>query len=95
MAETSSGYSDNKPTTSTESRSKRKTRNESEKRRRDAFNRLIGELTGLVAGDERRMDKSTVLKCAIDFLKQRNRWFYFLDAKPGSFTILLLLCIFV
>ncbi|VDM37544.1 unnamed protein product [Toxocara canis] len=52
---------------------KRKTRNESEKRRRDAFNRLIGELTSLVAADgDRKMDKSNVLKCAINFLKQKQ-----------------------
>uniref|UniRef100_F1KWJ5 Neuronal PAS domain-containing protein 2 n=1 Tax=Ascaris suum TaxID=6253 RepID=F1KWJ5_ASCSU len=51
---------------------KRKTRNESEKRRRDAFNKLIGELTTLVADGDRKMDKSNVLKCAITFLKQRQ-----------------------
>ncbi|VDO53709.1 unnamed protein product, partial [Brugia timori] len=49
-----------------------KTRNESEKRRRDTFNQLIGELTLLVAKDDRKMDKSSVLKCAINFLKQQR-----------------------
>lgn len=51
---------------------KRKSRNESEKRRRDAFNRLINELTILVANGDRKMDKSNVLKCAISFLKDRQ-----------------------
>uniref|UniRef100_A0A0R3RMH4 BHLH domain-containing protein n=1 Tax=Elaeophora elaphi TaxID=1147741 RepID=A0A0R3RMH4_9BILA len=50
----------------------RKTRNESEKRRRDTFNRLIAELTLLVAKGDRKMDKSSVLKCAINFLKKQH-----------------------
>ncbi|CAG9532494.1 unnamed protein product [Cercopithifilaria johnstoni] len=71
MAESSSSFSDNAPTFSGRS-SKRKTRNESEKRRRDTFNRLIGELTLLVTKGDRKMDKSSVLKCAINFLKQQH-----------------------
>ncbi|VDK82989.1 unnamed protein product, partial [Onchocerca ochengi] len=68
MAECSSSFGDNTSTFS-EKGSKRKIRNESEKRRRDTFNRLIDELTLLVAKGDRKMDKSSVLKCAINFLK--------------------------
>ncbi|VIO92368.1 helix-loop-helix DNA-binding domain containing protein [Brugia malayi] len=71
MAQSNSSFSDNTPTFS-EKGLKRKTRNESEKRRRDTFNQLIGELTLLVAKDDRKMDKSSVLKCAINFLKQQR-----------------------
>ncbi|KAM3722788.1 Circadian locomoter output cycles protein kaput [Dirofilaria immitis] len=73
MAEcsSSSGFSDNTSIFSEKS-SKRKIRNESEKRRRDTFNRLIDELTLLVAKGDRKMNKSSVLKCAINFLKQKH-----------------------
>ncbi|KAL4003827.1 Helix-loop-helix DNA-binding domain family protein [Acanthocheilonema viteae] len=71
MAESSSSFGNNNSTFS-EKNSKRKTRNESEKRRRDTFNQLISELTLLVAKDDRKMDKSSVLKCAINFLKQQH-----------------------
>ncbi|XP_076467621.1 circadian locomoter output cycles protein kaput-like [Babylonia areolata] len=48
---------------------KRKTRNLSEKKRRDQFNLLINELCSMVASNNKKMDKSTVLKSAIQFLK--------------------------
>ncbi|KAK7486996.1 hypothetical protein BaRGS_00021812, partial [Batillaria attramentaria] len=48
---------------------KRKTRNLSEKKRRDQFNMLINELCSMVAANNKKMDKSTVLKSAIQFLK--------------------------
>lgn len=47
----------------------RKTRNLSEKKRRDQFNMLINELCSMVAANNKKMDKSTVLKSAIQFLK--------------------------
>ncbi|XP_045619362.2 neuronal PAS domain-containing protein 2 isoform X4 [Procambarus clarkii] len=51
---------------------KRKSRNLSEKKRRDQFNLLIGELSGMVASNTRKMDKSTVLKATIAFLKNQK-----------------------
>ncbi|XP_014245918.1 circadian locomoter output cycles protein kaput [Cimex lectularius] len=51
---------------------KRKTRNLSEKKRRDQFNILINELSSLVSTNSRKMDKSTVLKSTISFLKNHN-----------------------
>ncbi len=51
----------------------RKTRNQSEKRRRDAFNKLLFELTGIVADGDRKMDKSHVLKQAIAFLRRTQK----------------------
>lgn len=48
---------------------KRKTRNLSEKKRRDQFNLLINELCSMVSTTTRKMDKSTVLKSTIAFLK--------------------------
>ncbi|KAK7097289.1 circadian locomoter output cycles protein kaput-like isoform X2 [Littorina saxatilis] len=47
----------------------RKTRNLSEKKRRDQFNLLINELCSMVAANNKKMDKSTVLRSAIQFLK--------------------------
>lgn len=51
---------------------KRKSRNLSEKKRRDQFNMLINELSSMVSTNNRKMDKSTVLKSAISFLKNHN-----------------------
>nr|UHH90571.1 clock [Pyrrhocoris apterus] len=51
---------------------KRKTRNLSEKKRRDQFNLLINELNSMVTTSNRKMDKSTVLKSTIAFLKNHN-----------------------
>ncbi|KAL1518370.1 hypothetical protein ABEB36_002003 [Hypothenemus hampei] len=52
--------------------SKRKSRNLSEKKRRDQFNLLVNELSSMVSTSGRKMDKSTVLKCTIAFLKSHN-----------------------
>lgn len=52
--------------------SKRKSRNLSEKKRRDQFNILINELCTMVSSSARKMDKSTVLKATIAFLKTHN-----------------------
>uniref|UniRef100_A0A914V4J7 BHLH domain-containing protein n=1 Tax=Plectus sambesii TaxID=2011161 RepID=A0A914V4J7_9BILA len=51
---------------------KRKSRNQSEKRRRDAFNKLIAELTGIVGDGEKKLDKSNVLKQAIMYLRMQR-----------------------
>ena len=51
---------------------KRKSRNLSEKKRRDEFNRLVVELGTMVSPNNRKMDKTTVLKTSISFLKQHN-----------------------
>jgi len=51
---------------------KRKSRNLSEKKRRDQFNLLITELGTMVSQNNRKMDKTTVLKTTISFLKQHN-----------------------
>lgn len=51
---------------------KRKSRNLSEKKRRDQFNMLINELSSMVSTNSRKMDKSTVLKSTIAFLKNHN-----------------------
>uniref|UniRef100_U5EHU6 Putative clock n=1 Tax=Corethrella appendiculata TaxID=1370023 RepID=U5EHU6_9DIPT len=51
---------------------KRKSRNLSEKKRRDQFNLLINELSSMVSSNNRKMDKSTVLKSTIAFLKSHN-----------------------
>lgn len=50
----------------------RKSRNLSEKKRRDQFNILINELNSMVSSANRKLDKSTVLKATIAFLKQHN-----------------------
>ncbi|XP_074028259.1 circadian locomoter output cycles kaput protein Clock isoform X1 [Leptinotarsa decemlineata] len=52
--------------------SKRKSRNLSEKKRRDQFNLLVSELSSMVSTGCRKMDKSTVLKSTISFLKNHN-----------------------
>ncbi|XP_066151380.1 circadian locomoter output cycles protein kaput [Euwallacea fornicatus] len=52
--------------------SKRKSRNLSEKKRRDQFNLLVNELSSMVSTSGRKMDKSTVLKSTISFLKNHN-----------------------
>ncbi|XP_041987762.1 circadian locomoter output cycles protein kaput isoform X2 [Aricia agestis] len=51
---------------------KRRTRNLSEKKRRDQFNMLVNELGSMISSSNRRMDKSTVLKSTISFLKNHN-----------------------
>ncbi|XP_012152692.2 circadian locomoter output cycles kaput protein Clock isoform X3 [Megachile rotundata] len=51
---------------------KRKSRNLSEKKRRDQFNMLVNELGSMVSSNTRKMDKSTVLKSTISFLKNHN-----------------------
>ncbi|XP_063228612.1 circadian locomoter output cycles protein kaput isoform X2 [Bacillus rossius redtenbacheri] len=51
---------------------KRKSRNLSEKKRRDQFNLLVHELSSMVTSNSRKMDKSTVLKSTISFLKSHN-----------------------
>lgn len=51
---------------------KRKSRNLSEKKRRDQFNLLVNELSSMVSSNSRKMDKSTVLKTTIAFLKNHN-----------------------
>nr|CAD7202787.1 unnamed protein product [Timema douglasi] len=51
---------------------KRKSRNLSEKKRRDQFNMLVNELSSMVTTNNRKMDKSTVLKSTISFLKNHN-----------------------
>ena len=53
---------------------KRKTRNLSEKKRRDQFNVLIGELCAMVALNSKKLDKSSVLKNAIQFLKNHQEF---------------------
>ena len=53
----------------------RKFRNLNEKKRRDAFNMLISELSAIVcAADSRRIDKITVLEQAIQFLENHKGW---------------------
>ncbi|XP_069365169.1 circadian locomoter output cycles protein kaput isoform X2 [Maniola hyperantus] len=52
--------------------SKRKTRNLSEKKRRDQFNMLVNELGTMISTNNRKMDKSTILKSTISFLKNHN-----------------------
>lgn len=51
---------------------KRKSRNLSEKKRRDQFNLLVNELSAMVSLTSRKMDKSTVLKSTIAVLKNHN-----------------------
>ncbi|CAH1101059.1 unnamed protein product [Psylliodes chrysocephalus] len=51
---------------------KRKSRNLSEKKRRDQFNMLVNELSSMITTSGRKMDKSTVLKSTISFLKNHN-----------------------
>ncbi|XP_073836620.1 circadian locomoter output cycles kaput protein Clock [Musca autumnalis] len=51
---------------------KRRSRNLSEKKRRDQFNSLVNDLSALISTSNRKMDKSTVLKSTITFLKHHN-----------------------
>lgn len=64
---------------------KRKSRNLSEKKRRDQFNLLVNELSSMVSTNTRKMDKSTVLKSTIAFLKNHNGKDLF-HCKCWSFT---------
>ncbi|GFY38591.1 circadian locomoter output cycles protein kaput [Trichonephila inaurata madagascariensis] len=49
-----------------------KSRNLSEKKRRDQFNMLINELCSMVTSSNRKMDKSSVLRSTISFLKNHS-----------------------
>ncbi|XP_052746476.1 circadian locomoter output cycles protein kaput isoform X3 [Bicyclus anynana] len=51
---------------------KRRTRNLSEKKRRDQFNTLVHELGAMISSNNRKMDKSTILRTTIYFLKNHN-----------------------
>ncbi|MEE6470301.1 hypothetical protein FKM82_008919, partial [Ascaphus truei] len=53
-------------------RAKRASRNRSEKKRRDQFNVLIKELSSMIPGNTRKMDKTTVLEKVIGFLQKHN-----------------------
>ncbi|XP_041055721.1 neuronal PAS domain-containing protein 2-like [Carcharodon carcharias] len=53
-------------------KAKRASRNKSEKKRRDQFNVLIKELSVMLPGSIRKLDKSTVLQKTIDFLQKHN-----------------------
>ncbi|XP_075773223.1 neuronal PAS domain-containing protein 2 isoform X2 [Pelodiscus sinensis] len=53
-------------------RAKRASRNKSEKKRRDQFNILIKELSSMLPGNSRKMDKTTVLEKVIGFLQKHN-----------------------
>ncbi|XP_041947419.1 clock circadian regulator b isoform X9 [Alosa sapidissima] len=53
-------------------KAKRVSRNKSEKKRRDQFNVLIKELGGMLPGNTRKMDKSTILQKSIDFLRKHK-----------------------
>ena len=50
----------------------RMNRNLSEKKRRDQFNMLVNELCTMVSTTNKKMDKSTVLKSTISFLKDHQ-----------------------
>lgn len=66
--------------------SKRKSRNLSEKKRRDQFNLLVNELSSMVSTNSRKMDKSTVLKTTIAFLKNHNGEFSFTRLLNNDFN---------
>ena len=68
----SMSMSDNLDDDDEKDESKRKSRNLSEKKRRDQFNMLITELGSMVTQNNRKMDKTTVLKTTISYLKQQN-----------------------
>ncbi|XP_075708795.1 neuronal PAS domain-containing protein 2 isoform X2 [Rhinoderma darwinii] len=53
-------------------RAKRALRNRSEKKRRDQFNVLIKELSTMLPGNARKLDKTTVLQKVIGFLQKHN-----------------------
>lgn len=50
----------------------RKSRNLSEKKRRDQFNSLVNELNRMLSTANKKMDKSTVLKTTINYLKNQK-----------------------
>ncbi|KAL8190121.1 UNVERIFIED_CONTAM: Neuronal PAS domain-containing protein 2 [Gekko kuhli] len=52
----------------------RASRNKSEKKRRDQFNVLIKELSSMLPGSTRKMDKTTVLEKVISFLQKHNEF---------------------
>ena len=68
----SMSMSDNLEDDEEKDETKRKSRNLSEKKRRDQFNMLITELGSMVSQNNRKMDKTTVLKTTIAYLKQHN-----------------------
>ncbi|XP_050546594.1 circadian locomoter output cycles protein kaput-like isoform X2 [Daktulosphaira vitifoliae] len=53
-------------------RKSEKSRNLSEKKRRDQFNSLINELNCMLSTNNRKMDKSTVLRTTINYLKNQK-----------------------
>ncbi|XP_068124371.1 neuronal PAS domain-containing protein 2 isoform X2 [Hyperolius riggenbachi] len=53
-------------------KAKRASRNKSEKKRRDQFNVLIKELSTMLPGNTRKMDKTTVLEKVIGLLQKHN-----------------------
>ncbi|XP_048756709.1 circadian locomoter output cycles protein kaput-like isoform X1 [Ostrea edulis] len=63
FSDDSKGMSGSKDTTD------RVSRNLSEKKRRDQFNMLVNELCSMVSTSSKKMDKSTVLKSTIAYLK--------------------------
>lgn len=56
----------------------RKSRNLSEKKRRDQFNNLINELNRMLSTTNRKMDKSTVLRTTINYLNKQKGLFVYL-----------------
>ncbi|XP_074820999.1 neuronal PAS domain-containing protein 2 isoform X2 [Natator depressus] len=65
-------WSDNLMDENEKDRAKRASRNKSEKKRRDQFNVLIKELSSMLPGNTRKMDKTTVLEKVIGFLQKQN-----------------------
>ncbi|XP_032649818.1 neuronal PAS domain-containing protein 2 isoform X2 [Chelonoidis abingdonii] len=65
-------YLDNLMDENEKDRAKRASRNKSEKKRRDQFNILIKELSSMLPGNTRKMDKTTVLEKVIGFLQKHN-----------------------
>lgn len=65
----------------------RKSRNLSEKKRRDQFNILINELNSMVSSANRKLDKSTVLKATISFLRQHNGEIQFMKFTSACFIM--------
>nr|XP_048713715.1 neuronal PAS domain-containing protein 2 isoform X1 [Caretta caretta] len=65
-------WSDNLMDENEKDRAKRASRNKSEKKRRDQFNVLIKELSSMLPGNTRKMDKTTVLEKVIGFLQKHN-----------------------
>ncbi|KAM9171443.1 neuronal PAS domain-containing protein 2 [Pangshura tecta] len=65
-------YLDNLMDENEKDRAKRASRNKSEKKRRDQFNVLIKELSSMLPGNTRKMDKTTVLEKVIGFLQKHN-----------------------